>query len=100
MWGEYKYYNPSRFIEEIPRKLLEMSTFEGRSQNSSTFRDAVYKGSGLKRSNMKEDLSEYATKNAAEFFAEAFAEYMTSPNPRPLAIRFGKMLDEVMKEYE
>ncbi len=43
MWGEYKYYNPSRFIEEIPRKLLEMSTFEGRSQNSSTFRDAVSK---------------------------------------------------------
>jgi exonuclease VII small subunit len=67
---------------------------------STTFRDAVYKGSGLKRSNMKEDLSEYATKNAAEFFAEAFAEYMTSPNPRPLAMRFGKMLDEVMKEYE
>lgn len=22
MWGEYKYYNPSRFIEEIPRQLL------------------------------------------------------------------------------
>ncbi len=43
MWGEYKYYNPSRFIEEIPRKLLEMSTFEGRSDNSSTFRDAVSK---------------------------------------------------------
>lgn len=43
MWGEYKYYNPSRFIEEIPRKLLEMSTFEGRSENSSTFRDAVSK---------------------------------------------------------
>ncbi len=41
MWGEYKYYNPSRFIEEIPRKLLSMSTFEGRSQSSSTFRDAV-----------------------------------------------------------
>ena len=41
MWGEYKYYNPSRFIEEIPRQLLEMSAFEGRSENSSTFRDAV-----------------------------------------------------------
>ena len=43
MWGEYKYYNPSRFIEEIPRKLLEMTTFEGRSESSSTFRDAVSK---------------------------------------------------------
>ncbi len=43
MWGEYKYYNPSRFIEEIPRKLLEMSTFESRSESASTFRDAVSK---------------------------------------------------------
>ena len=43
MWGEYKYYNPSRFIEEIPRQLLESSVFEGRSQSSSTFRDAVSK---------------------------------------------------------
>jgi DNA helicase-2/ATP-dependent DNA helicase PcrA len=23
MWGEYKYYNPSRFLEEIPQNLLD-----------------------------------------------------------------------------
>ena len=43
MWGEFKYYNPSRFIEEIPRQLLEYSVFEGRSASSSTFRDVVSK---------------------------------------------------------
>ena len=41
MWGEYKYYNPSRFIEEIPRNLLNMSSFEGSTSGSSTFQSAV-----------------------------------------------------------
>ena len=41
MWGEYKYYNPSRFIEEIPQKLLNRIGFEESTANSSTFRDAV-----------------------------------------------------------
>lgn len=43
MWGEYKYYNPSRFIEEIPRQLLEMISFEGSTSGSSTFQNAVSK---------------------------------------------------------
>ncbi|MDR1168929.1 MAG: UvrD-helicase domain-containing protein [Heliobacteriaceae bacterium] len=43
MWGEYKYYNPSRFIEEIPPQLVNSISFEGSSHNSSTFRNAVSK---------------------------------------------------------
>ena len=43
MWGEYKYYNPSRFIEEIPRRLLNEIGFEGSTSESSTFRNAVSK---------------------------------------------------------
>jgi len=43
MWGEYKYYNPSRFIEEIPRQLLNSMSFEGSTSESSTFRNAVSK---------------------------------------------------------
>ncbi|MBQ1611838.1 MAG: ATP-binding domain-containing protein, partial [Alphaproteobacteria bacterium] len=43
MWGEYKYYNPSRFIEEIPPELLNHTGFEGSSSDSSTFRSAVSK---------------------------------------------------------
>lgn len=41
MWGEYKYYNPSRFIEEIPRKLMNSIGFEGSTSGSSTFQNAV-----------------------------------------------------------
>ena len=43
MWGEYKYYNPSRFLEEIPRQLLNTIGFEGSTSDSSTFRNAVSK---------------------------------------------------------
>lgn len=43
MWGEYKYYNPSRFIEEIPHKLLNPIGFEGSTSESSTFRNAISK---------------------------------------------------------
>ena len=43
MWGEYKYYNPSRFIEEIPRQLMNMISFEGSRNDTSTFRNAVSK---------------------------------------------------------
>ena len=43
MWGEYKYYTPSRFIEEIPANLIEEqeSEYSDYSQNRSTFRNAV-----------------------------------------------------------
>ena len=44
MWGEYKYYNPSRFIEEIPKNLIESfeSDYDG-EHSYSTFRSAVSK---------------------------------------------------------
>ena len=42
-WGEFKYYNPSRFMQEIPQDLIESFESEGRSSSSSTFRSAVSK---------------------------------------------------------
>ena len=48
MWGEYKYYTPSRFLEEIPSKLIEQEESGGKydldtPQDRSTFRSAVKK---------------------------------------------------------
>ena len=45
-------------------------------------------------SDIAKGLSVYATRNTSEFFAEAFAEYMDSPNPRPIAKAFGEVLEE------
>ena len=40
MWGEYKYYNPSRFIDEIPPELIESIASTGHS-TGRTFQNAV-----------------------------------------------------------
>lgn len=42
MWGEYKYYNPSRFLDEIPQKLLEIS-YSDNVSSQATFKSAVNK---------------------------------------------------------
>lgn len=42
-WGEYRYYNPSRFIEEIPANLIDSFESENRYEGASTFRNAVSK---------------------------------------------------------
>ena len=42
MWGEYKYYSPSRFIEEIPCNLLEIEqTYSDSYSPRGTFSGAV-----------------------------------------------------------
>lgn len=56
-WGEYRYYNPSRFIEEIPQNLIESSeSMGGGSSSSSTFRNAV---SRAKANSAKSDSDGY-----------------------------------------
>ena len=54
---------------------------------------------GIKQKDVKEYLSEYAMakpRKAHEFFAEAFAEYMDSPKPRPLAVAFGEEINRIL----
>lgn len=40
MWGEYKYYNPSRFVDEIPYNLIESISSTGHT-TGRTFQNAV-----------------------------------------------------------
>jgi len=42
MWGEYKYYNASRFLQEIPSNLLE-SSYSDNNSSQNTFKSAVDK---------------------------------------------------------
>ena len=59
-WGEYRYYNPSRFIEEIPSNLIESreSDYSEYSdyREHSTFRSAVSKA---KQSSVTSDSDGY-----------------------------------------
>lgn len=48
---------------------------------------------GLSALDIKSGLSEYALESPMEFIAEAFAEYMCNPAPRPIAAKVGNLLD-------
>lgn len=64
---------------------------------SATLRPKVMRACGLKISDIEKNVSGYATQNHLEWFAECFAEYVESPNPRPVAQKFGEMLEELLK---
>ena len=64
---------------------------------SAYLRPKVMKACGLKLSDISKEVSEYATHDAMEWFAECFCEWMESSNPRPVAKEFGKQLEELMK---
>lgn len=60
-------------------------------------RPKVMKACGKRVSEVDKEVSNYATKNAHEWFAECFAEWIDSPNPRPVAKEFGKQLLEIIR---
>ena len=45
-------------------------------------------------------VSRYASKNNQEWFAECFAEYITSANPRVVASEFGKELEKLISKLK
>ena len=49
---------------------------------------------GMKKDDVIDGLSEYATKNIQEFIAEAYAEYVNNPTPRPTAQFVGGIIDQ------
>lgn len=54
----------------------------------------------LDRDDIGNGLSEYALESPAEFIAEAFAEFMCNPAPRPIASKVGELLDEAYKKLK
>ena len=52
-----------------------------------------------KKGDLETQLSGYASKNHREFFAEAIAEALCSPNPRPVAKKVLDEVDKLMDEY-
>lgn len=75
--GKYKYNTTSYYL----RSKVAMST-------------------GTKIKDMGSAVSTYGSMNEKEWFAECFAEYLTSANPRPVAKKFGEMLEKIMGEFK
>ncbi len=49
---------------------------------------------------IREGLSGYASSKPSEYLAEGFAEFVTSPNPRPLATKIGKRVESYIRKAE
>ena len=72
---------------------------------SSKILHAVSKKMKKNINDVKREVSRYAGKmyvdgyrpRHAEFLAEAYSEYLTSPNPRPVAMEVGRMMDEELR---
>lgn len=54
-------------------------------------------GKSATKGELTDGLSGYATFNPAEFFAEGMAEYLSSPNPRPMAQAVGRDFENALK---
>ena len=65
---------------------------------SGILRRSVLKSLKMTKASVRTELSRYAEKNAYEWFAECFAEAMTSANPRPMAKEMMRQLDEILKK--
>ena len=61
---------------------------------SNKVRAQILRESGIKLGDIKNEVSEYATTNAHEWFAECFAEYMTSDSPRKCASKLGEWVEK------
>jgi hypothetical protein len=64
---------------------------------SADMRAKVMRACKMKVVDVGKEVSQYASKDHFEWFAECFAEYMDSPNPRKVATEFGKQFEELMK---
>ena len=73
MWGDYKYYTPSRFIEEIPSNLIdeEELAYTEFSSGRSTFRSAV---NSVKN---RDDKNTPYTKSQTAFTADGYVKPST-----------------------
>ena len=67
---------------------------------SKDMRTRVLRKTGVKVKDLTNELSKYGTTNPQEFFAEAFCEWMDSPNPRPVAVAVGEEVMKMVKEIE
>lgn len=69
----------------------------GANYVSNKLRPKVLRACGKKKSEIADEVSGYATENAHEWFAECIAEFVNSPNPRPMAMEVGKRAIELLR---
>ena len=82
-WGEFKYYNPSRFLEEIPQELLDRNEADDidMPRQQSTFRSAIDKIRFNKKPEVKSDNYGYVKPSSG------FGKNFVAPSKKSAPIR-------------
>ena len=91
--GEYRYASSS-----MRSKIMKRAA-KGNPMLESWLESKVWGKEGMYYA-VSDTVSEYATKNPQEWFAECFAEYITSANPRVVATEFGKELEKLLERLD
>lgn len=73
------------------------ATLKSKNPVSSDMQKSVLKACGVKKSQIGDEVSIYASQNNFEFFSECLAEGLWSKNPRKVAAEFMKQLDKIME---
>lgn len=73
------------------------ATLKSKNPVSADMQKSVLKACGVKKSQIGDEVSIYASQNNFEFFSECLAEGLWSENPRKVATEFMKQLDKIMK---
>lgn len=87
--GEFRYASSSLKATIMKRALKE-------DENLADIYDTFWDRKLGMSEAVRHGVSTYATENGKEWFAECFAEYMTSDNPRTVARLFGEELEKLM----
>ena len=91
MWGEYKYYTPSRFLEEIPVNLIDEEESEySEYSDRSTFRSAVKSVSNNKKISKAEFTTDGYVKPTSGFGSNFVAPSSVSSKSVDKSKGFGK----------
>ena len=94
-------YN-SIITHELGHALLEYITMNT-GYTGTAIRNKICNKLKINKKDIDTYLSRYPNNSKDpphEFFAEAFAEYMDSPNPRPLAVEFGKEINRILTDFK
>lgn len=91
--GEYRYASSSLksvVMKRASQRDAEIAKYWN-AKDWSGKADKYWQSSAIAK-----NVSRYATKSNQEWFAECFAEYITSANPRVVATEFGKELEKLV----
>lgn len=101
MWGEYKYYNPSRFLEEIPSQILE-NYYSDNVSTETTFKSAINKIKGRGESTVSSDSYGFVkpTNGFGKNFVAPGSSAKNNFNKAPSRIILNKAPKNIQKEKE